>query len=156
MYRRVVSLLLLPTLLLTQSAALGHAHEDHEHNDPRPHFHLCPIIAGHSHSPGEHHLTHAMTNDDSGHEFEVSNPISPPADHDSSAVFTATVDFGLYSRSAADVEYRDFSQWAAVWLNLFSVVPWSDQPWHAITWPHSLPPSGHACPIYVRHSALLI
>src|SRR5260370_1019302 len=63
MYRRVLCLLLLPCVLLTQSASLGHCHGDTEPagHDLRPHFHTnltssCHGHHGHHrHGPGGHH-----------------------------------------------------------------------------------------------------
>lgn len=53
MVRLVVSIVLLPCLLLTQSAARGHAHPC----DPRPHFHIDPHHDHDSDPPAEHDET---------------------------------------------------------------------------------------------------
>ena len=159
MYRRVVSLLLLPSLLLTQSAALGHPHEDHQHNDPRPHFHLSAPDTGlcsRPSGPREHHHPHGPADDPLSQESEFTSPAGLPADHDSTAVFTSIVDLGLNTRLTDDAEYWDFPLWAAVWLKPSTALPRLDFPRQEVNWPPSPPPSGQSCPIFLRYSTLLI
>src|SRR3954447_14918509 len=102
--KRVVCLLLMPSVLLTQWAGRGHCHGGNEPagHDLRPHLHTNPTSSGHSyddhhhhghhhHSPGGHHHHHD--------EVEAPEPAAPPtpqpdppSDHDSDAIFIDSVD----------------------------------------------------------------
>lgn len=163
MYRRIVSLLLLPCLLLTQSAALGHTHAGSKtaSHDLRPHFHTTPTSAGHGHTghhhgPGGHHHPHATADDGPGPDIQTTPPAGPQSDHDSSAVFTANVDLVANQRSSADTDPREFSLWATSGLNLSVTFLSANQQHEAANWTHPPPDSGYSCPIYVRHLALVI
>src|SRR5829696_9036925 len=103
MYRGLVSLLLLPCLLLSRSAAFGHSHGGGEpagHNS-RPHLHVTSTPnepgshhhhRGHHHGPDGHHHHHedGATPDDSLPFQGVQN--EPISDHDSDVIYLGEVD----------------------------------------------------------------
>lgn len=157
MYRRVVSLLLLPCVLLTQSAALGHCHGGNHPagHDPRPHIHLNTVRHephGHRHGPGGHHH-HKSDTAPATATLPAPQP-EPPSDHDSDAIFFTDAS-AVPPRSAAGGPPGDSPEWATSWLNLSTTLPWAGLPQVAANWCHP-PPVGRACPLYVRHLALLI
>lgn len=166
MYQRVVSLLLLPCVLLTQSAALGHSHGGSQpagHN-LRPHFHTNSSSAPrsddhghHHHGPDGHHHYH-----DDGDDVPEPDTQPTPApeplseqEHDSDAVYINRVDVVINDRPAVDDELAASLQWAAAGLHLPSAF-WADPSHEAVNWTHAPPPSGYACPLYLWHLALLI
>ncbi len=163
MYRRVVSLLLLPCLLLTQSVAVGHSHAGPKPagHDLRPHFHTTPAPAGHGHDghrhgPGGHHHPHAPADDSSAPADETTPPAEPQSDHDSSAVYTASVDLVAHQRSSADTDPTGFVLWAIAWLNPSTTFLSASPPHEVANWTHPPPGSGYSRPLYVRHLTLLI
>lgn len=163
MLRCVVSLLLVPCVLLTQSAALGHSHGGSKPagHDLRPHFHTTPTSAvyehtGHHHGLGGHHHPHATGDEGPVPDTKTTPPALPPSDHDSSAVFTANVDLVASQRSSADTAPIGFSLWATSGLNLSATFLSANQQHEAANWTHPPPDSGYSCPLYVRHLALLI
>lgn len=96
MYRRFVSLLLLPCMLLAQSASLGHAHGSNQPSDHnlRPHIHtkLEQQVHSHSHSHGtgghHHHHDYAVPT-----ETVIPDQQSEPSPtHDSDAVYVSALD----------------------------------------------------------------
>src|SRR5262245_35322301 len=100
MYRRPVSLLLLPCVLLTQSASLSHWHvvKRPAGHDVRPHFHTRVGWAADTHKHGHHH--HGRGGHHHHHNDGAENAacaLHPPqltavSDHDSDAVFVAASD----------------------------------------------------------------
>lgn len=99
MYRRVVSLFLLPCVLLAQSASLGHAHGSSQPSDHilRPHVHVKLEKQAHSHSHGteSHH-----------HHHDVAMPTEsaipdeqPEPTHDSDAVYVSAIDLVVLQSS---------------------------------------------------------
>ena len=168
MYRRVVSLLLLPCVLLTQTAAIGHAHGGGQPagHDLRPHFHTNPPAAlrhhdevfrphgHHHHGPGGHHHHHDDGDDAPEPDTQPTPEPEPLSDHDSDAVFLTTVDVVLGGRSPVHDELTASSFVAAVGSSSF-VASGADLPHEVPNWTHP-PPSGYACPLYVRHLTLLI
>lgn len=147
MLRRVVCVLLLPCVLLTQSAALGHAHATTPTGKaPRPHFHtgLTSLGHDHHHGPGgQHH-----------HDAEDELPHEQLPDHDEDAVFLNAVDAVVTGWVLTDADTAaafpvvpDLGQRAA-----FAPVPLTA----ASHRPHPPPDDGLPCPLHVRHRALLI
>ena len=162
MHRCVVSLLLLPCLLLTQSAALlGNAHAGlrlHGH-DLRPHFHTQPVPDGHDYG---HHsglgVLHQYHQDDANDAIELdTQPTSQPeplSDHDSDAVYVASVDAVLAERCAVHDGVDSLLPWAA--LAASHLAGWWPTPSrHPVNWWYTQP-SGSSCPLYVWHLTLLI
>jgi hypothetical protein len=164
LYRRVVSVFLLPCVLLSQSAALGHAHGGREPagHDLRPHFHTTPASTRHEHGhhyhgPDGHHHHH----DDGDNPTEPdSQPTQQPEplseqEHDSDAVFIDSVEVIVSERSAVDDELAATLKRAATGLNLPTGC-WADALHEAVNWTHGPPSSGYARPLYIWHLSLLI
>lgn len=162
MFRRVVLLLLLPGLLLSQAAAAGHAHGEHTPADhsARPHVHTLPAAEdrhhthGHHHGPGGHHHDHDDEGDDAPTPQPVTSPPQPepPSDHDEDAVFVPT-DTVVVER-AVSVEVVHTS---VVWIVCETGEPAGDR-FCVFVYPagNGRPPPDPACPLYVRHLALLM
>lgn len=160
MYRRVVSLLLLPGLLLSQAAAASHAHGDCTPTDHsvRPHVHTLPAAAdrhhahGHHHGPGGHHHHHDDDDDSTPSPALPPPQTDPLSDHDTDAVFVST-DAVAIERPTA-LETTDV---AVVWIapDTGGVV---GGPLAVFVCPagNGRPPPDPACPLYVRHLALLM
>ncbi len=155
MYRRVVSLFLLPCVLLPQTAALGHAHgvSQPAGHDLRPHFHTGPSSAPgqqahghHHHGPNGHH------HDDDGDDGAPPEPLS---DHDADAVFLPSVDVVLNKCPVLDNELTVSPFLAVNGSNVVAAI-WVAPPSGSVNWAHPPPPVRYPCPLYVRHLALLI
>jgi hypothetical protein len=93
MFKRVVSLLMLPILLLTQCASAAHCHCRHVSGDGTPHIHLANLpFTGSTRQVDIHNehqgCTHNHGDDDDGDENERS-PAAPDEDsqdHDANGV----------------------------------------------------------------------
>ena len=163
MFRRVVSLLLLPFVLLTQSAALGHSHGGSQPagHDLCPHFHTNPITypcshGHHHHGPDGHHHQHHHDGDDVPETDRQPTPEpEPQSDHDSDAVYVTSIDVVINERSAVDNEFSAPSGWVTAGSNP-SIASRTNPSQEAARWTHPPPASGYICPLYVRHLALLI
>ncbi len=163
MYRRIVSLLLLPCVWLTQSAAVGHSHGGSQPtgHDLRPHVHTNPCSAPHSHDhhhhgPEGHHNHHHHDGDDVP-ESDAQSSLpeqESPSDHDSDAIYISGVDVIIDVRSVVADELAASFMWAAegTWSISFSTNPLND----ATRWSHPPPRPGYSCALYVRHLSLLI
>ncbi|VTU01451.1 unnamed protein product [Gemmataceae bacterium] len=157
MFRRAVSLILLPCLVLTQSALVGHSHGGKEPpgHDHRPHFHAAEPAAPHDHhAPGGHHHHDDAGNDEPEHATAEPTDLKPLPDHDDDAVHFA-VDMATGSGQNFDDTISVFS-WQLLPLNLSfgGVVGCPDR---SPPRPHPSPhPVASDCPLYVRHLALLI
>ena len=160
MYRRTLSVILVPCLLLTQSAALGHTHNGSEPagHDLRPHFHLTTALAGHTHDDTHHHSHHGDHHHNDGNQTKPPLPLtpdtSPLSSHDNDAVFIEVVDALVHGRSAIADAGADWSQWIALGLATVSSISLSD----ISAAPAHPPPrlTSSSCPLYVRHLTLLI
>jgi hypothetical protein len=163
MYRRVLSLLLLPCIVLTQSAVLSHSHGGSRPagHDLRPHFHTGLSADPHHHEHGHHHHGHGGHHHHHHEDGDGSpEPDSPPtpapeplSGHDSDAVFVGLVDAVLNVRSADDQPAAS-ALWFSLGFNLsFPSVNSSQE---AIHWTRPPPTSASDCPLYVRHLTLLI
>lgn len=164
MLRRVVSLLLLPCVLLTQSAVvLGHAHAGQRlpGHDLRPHVHTQAASHdhghrhlhghGHSHGTGAHH--YHDDEDAPQPRMPVAPSPEPLSHHDSDALYFVGVDVVAGGRSVVGPDLDTSSLWVALAPGGFarSCRDSSPQPpycWH--------PPPKSSCPLYVRLLALLI
>lgn len=110
MYRQIVSLLMLPCVLLAQSASLGHAHSSQpsDHN-LRPHVHIKVEQQAHchSHGAGSHHHHHdvAMPTESAIPDEQP----EPSPTHDSDALYVSVVDvFVLKITSVLDEDPSSF------------------------------------------------
>ena len=153
MHCRVVSLLLLPSVLLTQSAVLGHAHRGGQPagHDLRPHFHSYASSAPHPHHHGpDGHDRHLDDGDD------APEPVPQPSSengHASDAVHVC-VDAVVKERIAVD-EVAALLGWAGAGLRL-PIAFFEDTSPEAVKWTHAPPPSGYGCALYLRQLTLLI
>ena len=161
MYRRVVSLLLLPCVLLIQSAGLGHAHGESQPagHDLRPHVHTNPTPAGHTHEHGHHHHGpgghHHHHHHDDGDDAPQPTPQREPlSDHDSDALYLDSVDVIVNECSVVDDDAAASAFWSIAALSGFAH-SWANPSHEFAKWTHP-PPSGCSCPLYVRHLTLLI
>lgn len=167
--KRVVCLLLIPTVLLAQWAGFGHCHTTGQADDHacKPHFHL-PIFRlttsasepvsqhhhhdGHHHGSGHHHHHHG---DDEQPNPKPTCPDERPTDpHDENAVYLpAGSGFGLPNDRIGNNDNDD-----GAWTKLFALPP----SLQAISEPRSCrahPPPVvilSACPTYLRICTLLI
>ena len=167
MYRRIVALILLPCLLLTQSvAALGHLHVGNQPvgHDLRPHFHTNLASSRHDH--GHHHhgpdRHHHDQHDDGGAPAEPDSqaaqqpgPLSG-SEHDSDAVFVDGVNVVFKTRSVAnDDELAASLLWPTAG-SFLSISLLTDPSQKVLNWAHLPPLLGSGCPLYLRKLTLLI
>ena len=163
MYRRVVSLLLLPSLLHLQQLSLGHTHGGSQPagHDLVPHFHAHIFHedhdeCGHHPHPDADHHDHDDDDDDDAPDFCVSHAADsePSSDHDSTAVFIS-VDQLVGERCPIGEDLG--------WVTWIATTPgdWLDA-WLG-THDHCArcrpPPSqllSESCPLYFQHLAILI
>lgn len=160
MLRRLVALLLLPFVLLAQSAALGHAHGGREPRGHglRPHVHTSFAPERRAHDHHHHHGPaghHHDGDDEAGPGPHTVPEPEAPSDHDSDAFYLEKVDAVVSKRIVAD----DGSSPASLLLALPG--PCEFVPARASTQPRSAhwnrpPPTDCSCPLYVRHLTLLI
>jgi hypothetical protein len=163
MFRRVVSLLLLPYALLPLATAFGHTHGAvcPKGHDSRPHFHFNSEATkpesdfhhhGHRHGPGgrHHHDADAVPPaDQPGQSPEFSEP---SADHDSDAVYLNGSDVIARGRVETQAAFESSAMCRFV---VVSNSAGKHAARHTLA-AFGLPPPHLACPIYVRHLALLI
>ena len=164
MLRRVVCLLLLPCMLLTQSAALfGHAHDGLRlpGHDFRPHFHTQPVAAGNdsdrSHNRGRHHDADSLHHHDEvlTAQATATSDLEPQSDHDFDAVYVTSVEVAANGRCVTN-DGADISPlWAAAAAINFVGI-WPNPSLYLAKERHPPPPTGSSCPLYVLHLALLI
>lgn len=169
MYQRNVSLLLLPCLFLTPSAACGHSHGASEPTGHglRSHYHIhAPPSDSCTHAPGHHHHrdhrragSHHHDEGDGASESASEpalrcEPLSVP-EHDADAVYLDHVDFVVSERPAKSAELADLlgfttpESQAHIGLCLEStrkVAMCACAP----------PPCAAICPLYICQCALLI
>ncbi len=153
MYRRVVSIFLLPCVLLAQSAALGHAHSGSQPagHDLRPHFHTNRI--SYSCGGGSHH--HHDDGDDLPEPDTQPTPQPEPlSDHDEDAVYVA-VDTVVSGRVQAGDDDTRCQVWLLPALNLLAAPYGLGEPPNSWTHPPPLLPASD-CPLYLRQLTLLI
>jgi hypothetical protein len=156
MYRRVVSLLLVPCLLLTQSAALGHHHggDQPPGHDLRPHVHTTPAPHDHEHHHGPGSHDHHDDGEDESETARISPSLPQPlSDHDDDAVYV-TVEFVVAGRVQSGQEVER-APWLPPSVNAAPAVRGGLREWSA-PWPHAPPWIASACPLYLLHLALLI
>lgn len=154
MHRGVVSLLLLPGVLLTQSAALCHGHGGGQHagHDLRPHIHtnLTPVHHAHDHGSCGHHHHHDDA-DGAREPAPTPRPASAP-DHDSDAVFIPSIDVTPNEQLVVSDERAPSPLWAVLGSGH---VAGANPPRESAALAHP-PPAAAACPIYIRQLSLLI
>jgi len=161
MCRRAVSVLLLPCLLLSQTAAVAHFHAGQApaNHALRPHAHTNRPSARHEthghHHHGHHHHAAGGHHHDNTEAPTTPVPPEPLSDHDGDAVYIGASDLSTERVQTGDGDTRGpFGH-----LVFLSTRP-QDQCGpreHSALWPHP-PPSEFAPdrPLYLRHLALLI
>ena len=156
MYRRIVSLVLLPCVTLTQSATLfGHTHVGSQPAGDafRPHIHLKSHTHGHTHFHGTHshdHL-HSKLNGSSETASQRGCPAEPLSDHDSDAFYITGVDAVLGARSVGKKELTATLLWTIGADNAHAFRLAS--PLKLLTnWPDTPPLAGCVELFYVQHS----
>jgi hypothetical protein len=161
---RVVCLLLIPAVLLTQWVSLGHSHGGSQPvgHAFRPHFHTTSTSAGHHHHDHGHH----HHNPGSRHhhdENEASSPATfftgehgPLWAHDFDAVFLVAVQVIVGERARVGDELVRSTSWINPELLAFAS-RWNSLSSQSSLWSHP-PPLAFAPdrPLYLRHLALLI
>jgi hypothetical protein len=162
MFRLIVSLLLLPCVLLTQSVVFGHAHDGSQPagHDLRPHIHTSSSPAGHTHDHGHNHYVpggHHLHHDDGNVPEPDSQPTPQPelfSDHDSDAFYIDTVDAIINVRYIVDKDEVASALGSDTGLSEF--VHFSASPTHEFAnWKYP-PSTGCRCALYVLHLSLLI
>lgn len=160
MNRSIVSLLLLPCLLLTQSAVFGHAHSGGQPtgHDLRTHVHTNPLAVdnhhGHDHNAasGSHHCQHDDLKDAPKPHTQHTPQPEPLSDHDSDAIYVNATDAVAVERS----ELPNGSVfWTALTCDSFARA-WVKPAARPVVCGHPPPFPGHVCPLYVKHRTLLI
>ena len=149
MNRRIVSIILLPWVLLTQSVAFGHAHEGNQPvgNSLRTHIHI-------DHAHNHQHGSHSHNNgDNSEHEKQRPLQVEPLFDHDASAVFISSLDVISGSRSTIKTEIKVLFQWDIIGCNSSSEFPQLTETGRSVL--DCAPPDSDS-PLFVRHHAYLI
>lgn len=158
MVRCVVSLLLVPCVLLSQLAplALAHAHQGNEPagHDARPHTHVSvpQPACDHGHSHHGHSHYHG---DDSIEPSPAPSVLqaTTESEHDTDAVYIATGDLVSDSRVTA---LESWTLLLALSVSPTAALSFREEPSRVgSNFSHPPPPRG-ACPIYVRHLAMLI
>lgn len=145
--KRVVCLLLVPAVLLTQWVGQGHSHcgSQPAGHALRPHFHTN-LISPHNH-------LHAPDRHSRHHDADEPAELDEPADHDSDAVYIGDVVAVLRSDTAGD-SIRAASHAAEPGLPAASAI---DPP--GLSAGHGRPPPFAATasrPLFLRYLALLL
>jgi hypothetical protein len=166
MYRRVLSILLLPGMVLSQSAALAHTHATGQSagHDLRSHFHISPTHTTpqasyhghHHHGPGGHHHHHDELDDDESAtptEIMPSHQPEPVSEHDTDAIYHSVTNLGVNTRFEVYEVVTVSCLWSLTDENSFSNDS-SDLICKAF-WGHP-PPSDLQNPLYILHLTLLI
>lgn len=152
MYRRVVSLLLVAGVLLSQAAVSGHEHGDDTPvgHDFQSHVHVGPP-AGHDH--GHYHHVHDEDDEDfDGVGRATQSQDQLRTDHDGDAVYLGVRDLGL-ERDSTSLKLIAWVWFVVDWAGAGSAVSHQSAVKSLV---HPPPPPDPACPLYVRHLALLM
>lgn len=169
MFRKILALLLLPCMLISQSAVFGHAHGGSEPTGHglRPHLHAAGTSRGHGHphqaagghrhhSHGHHSHEHGHHHhDDEGQHSTTGSPPVTPSEHDSDAVYIHCVDAVAVSRVAVELEFPVLMGWVFNSTSPADVLAFAVSS-EAGRWANAPPLRGPACPLYLRQLTLLI
>lgn len=158
MIRKIVSLILVPFVLLTQSVTFGHSHTG---NQPvghglRNHIHVNLTAANEEHEHAHPHGTHSHNHQNdsySDRDKPVSDQMESLFDHDSSAVFLNSTDLTSGSRSNIYLEIMVLCQWNLPGTDLSAdTLATSGPQWHL----HGCAPPDPDSSLFIRHHAILI
>lgn len=158
MPRQILSLLLMPSLLMGQLASHGHSHDEGQpdEHDHRTHFHMAYCCDDHHH--GGHHDHHDDSDADGDHHDDLTTEVQesvPTPDHDSDAIYVGATDYVAAGGSHQKVE--QVASFALAIPDRDLVARTADDPLGRSKCRGPAPPScGIACPLFVRHLALLI
>ena len=158
MFRKTVSLILIPFVMLTQSFAFGHAHAGNQlaGHDLRAHIHLNSSEADAEHEHVHSHGKHSHAHGDHAHseqEQEPSSQLDSPFDHDSSAIYLNSADLTSGARSSINLDVNDLLLWSLTGADSVTEVVPAYGP--ALREPDCAPPDP-AAPLFLRHHAFLI
>lgn len=158
MNRKIVSLILIPFVLLTQSVIFGHSHAGNQPagHELHAHIHVGSSAVdeqhGHVHSHGTHSHAHPKQTDS-----EQDKPACPqvefPFDHDSSALYLNSTDLISGSRSILKIDLLPYFQGNMLGADapdcplLDSTLAWSRL---------DCAPPDPGSPLFLRHHAYLI
>ncbi|QDT26995.1 hypothetical protein Enr10x_23080 [Gimesia panareensis] len=159
MYRKIVSLFLIPLVLLTQSVTFGHSHAGNHpaEHDLRAHIHVSSAEAheqhGHSHAHGAHSHKHEG-HSHSDHDQPVVPEVEAPFDHDSSAIYLNSTDLTSGSRTTLNSELLLSFHWIVIEADALacSLSSGSSPEWSR----QDCAPPGAESPLFLRHHAFLI
>ena len=158
MFRKTVSLILIPFVMLTQSFAFVHAHAGNQPagHDLRAHIHLNSSEADAEHEHAHSHGKHSHAHGDHAHseqEQEPSSQLNSPFDHDSSAIYLNSADLTSGARSSINLDVNDLLLWSLTGADSVTEVVPAYGP--ALREPDCAPPDP-AAPLFLRHHAFLI
>lgn len=151
MRRKILALLLLPCVLLSQAVTFGHVHAEgtpaghgarpHVHIDSESHEH------GHVHSHGHHH--------DEGDDGSSDSEPTAPSDHDSDASYTGYLGAVVVRRALSDHQVSFWQIWTLTDISMpvRQAVDLSRVARHSR---YGERPFFELCPLYVQQLALLI
>ena len=153
MSRRIVSLILIPFLMLSQSATFGHSHAGNQPagHDFRAHIHMNSTgVEPHHHG----HQSHKHEGDShSTPEQQPSAQFESHFDHDSSAVYLNNTDLSTGTRSDWNLRLIVLT---------FGYLPGAERSFEDLSaiepgWRiHHCAPPDPASPLFIRHHAILI
>lgn len=155
MFRRIVSLLLLPGVMLTQSAVgLSHSHGDNEPagHGLRAHIHIHGC--SHSHELVHHHFHAEEVVESNFHRDDHPNRPSE-TEHDADAVYVKTIDSLVRSYATIGDTLRGIHSWISNTSQAIASAPVCPR-FPAVDQTHPPPPCGYDCPLYLWQLALLI
>lgn len=158
MNRRIVSLILMPFVLLTQSVTFGHSHAGKQPagHGLRAHIHVNTPAADEQHGHVHSHGTHCHKHENHSHQDrdrQTSDQMESPFDHDSSALYLNSTDLTTGSRSNIKMKIVVLILWNVSGTGHSAyTLPSAGPEWLV----HDCAPPDPASPLFIRHHAILI
>lgn len=157
MFRKVIALLLLPCLLVSQLASLGHAHTGLVASDHGAYNHIHVAVSEHhhehhGHEHGHDHHGDAGVRSNDQHQSQELSVTLPPTDHDSDAIYIGNFEAFSTSRVVLSHKLDTSSCWALP--SLFSPIHHAPLRGSGSSLP--LVVARYSCPLYLQHLSLLI
>lgn len=158
MTRRIVSLILIPFVLLAQSASYGHSHPGNQPagHELRAHIHLNSDAEEAHHSHGHPHGPHSHSHENHSHSDspeQHSPQAETPFDHDSSALYLNSTDLTTGVRSTTQFDLVFLVQWLQTDDTLLPAEQSCSEPEWLV---YLCAPPDPAAPLFIRHHAFLI